>query len=292
MSIKIRVILLLLALFGILLPDFIFLISKATTSPKKAQENAENEIAQEFIRQFNQNPQKTIDDIKIYAGLENYFMVIEKTKYLLKTGNAEIIEMNALATAALRKQQDEKKIKENIDPNAIFEITSATHPNLYKSAGKEKIKHINNLLKSAAKKIVLSENCDYLKSIDYSDSRSSPLSNKIVFLADCLNGNRFYISEPEINAAANVASEQDKMRTVSDGDAAEKCKASVIGHLQFPSSFSENWGGTSIYRAPSTGNIVVSIDFEAKNGLGLNIPQRARCVIDSNGIGSPEIFNR
>ena len=46
-----------------------------------------------------------------------------------------------------------------------------------------------------------------------------------------------------------------------------------------------------MYRA-NIGNIAVNFDFDAKNGLGIELHQRARCIIDEDGINTPEISNR
>ena len=126
--------------------------------------------------------------------------------------------------------------------------------------------------------------------IGLSTDRSAP-PNKIVFFADCANGERFYISESEIKAKAPIVSKKDKLSGITDKKAQQACIDQTKAVLNFPSSFDLKLLSVEVNRAP-TGNIGVTFNFDAKNGLGIALPQKARCIIDDEGIHPVQISNR
>lgn len=186
--------------------------------------------------------------------------------------------------------QETNDPKNKIAEYAVRPITKSGYPTTYKKWGSTKIKHINSLQNQAADKIALSKNCDRLEMIGLSSDRSKPPS-KIVFFADCLNGERFYINEAEIKASGTVKSKNNKLASITDHDAQRACVDKTKAMLHFPSSFDLKSFSVAINRA-KTGNIGVTFDFNAKNGLGNVLPQKARCIIDDQGIHPVEITNR
>ena len=180
--------------------------------------------------------------------------------------------------------------EDKIADRAISPITKKSYPKTYAKWGAANIKKINGLLKPAALIAAKSSSCDTVDIIDLSNNRSKP-PNRIVFYADCVNGERFYISEADIKNDKPAISKQNTTKNISDIDATNACKEEVKAILQFPSSFDRKAFTTAVYRAPA-GNIAITFDFDAKNGMGLVLPQKARCVIDDRGINPPEISNR
>lgn len=164
-----------------------------------------------------------------------------------------------------------------IGPYAVSSITQGQYPKAYKAWGKKGIDRINKLLRPGAELIAASPECDLVEYIDLSDRSKAP--SAIVLFADCKNGKRFFVTEKEINAKASVQSTSAKTATVSDSTAIEQCTQLIKRTLNFPSTFDPNFFGTGVYRAP-TGNILVTVDFEAKNAVGAALPHRAQCSID------------
>lgn len=173
---------------------------------------------------------------------------------------------------------------------AVQSITKSGYPTTYKTWGANKIKHINDLQPKAALKIAASPECNRLEMLGLSLDRSIP-PNKIVFFADCANGQRFYITESEIKASGAVRSKSAKLSEITDTEAQTACIKQTQAMLNFPSSFDLKVLSLDISRA-TTGNIEVTFNFDAKNGLGNVLPQKARCIIDDVGLHPVEISNR
>ncbi|MGB5091985.1 MAG: hypothetical protein WBN97_01560, partial [Parvibaculum sp.] len=151
------------------------------------------------------------------------------------------------------------------------------------------VKRINAMRIAAAEKAAASSECDSVETADLSDNRSIP-KTRIVIFVDCRNGKRFYIGENEVDLPAQ--SEETKMSGLSDRAALSRCEEALKGALRYPSTYDPDFGGKGVYRAPTTGNVVATIDFEAKNGFGNVIPQRAKCYFNGAGMEGPEIADR
>ena len=64
--------------------------------------------------------------------------------------------------------------------------------------------------------------------------------------------------------------------------AINQCRKHIRNQLHFPSSYQED-AATDLVANRTSGNRRVRIDFVAKNGFGIEIPQQAECTIDSEG---------
>jgi len=194
-------------------------------------------------------------------------------------GLAALVAFNAVAFAA------------PVDPNVYKPMDRKNYPKTFQKWGASGVKKIDELRKSAAQFAAGSLECDKVAISELSDSRSSPPDN-IVILVDCENGKRFYLSAADIKEARAPQSQDAKMESFTDAAALEQCQAKVRESLAFPSSMSIKWSGSNVYRAPTTGNVVASFDFDAKNSLGNELPYKARCVFDDRGMHTPEISGR
>lgn len=173
-----------------------------------------------------------------------------------------------------------------VGPNAAFLIQGKGWDKTRRVWGDSWIKRINRAMPLVAQKAAESPECDYVEIVGLSD-RSTP-KKTIVFFVDCRNGARFYLREDEISIGAIPVSKNSKTAAISDSAAVTACEDSVKSQLAFPLTFARHWTATSVYRAPY-GNIAVEFVFEAKNGFGAELPQRARCVIDDTGIHPAEL---
>lgn len=152
--------------------------------------------------------------------------------------------------------------------------------------GKTWIKRINETMPLAMQKAASSPECDFAETAGISDR--STVRKEMIFFVDCRNGKRFFISQNDLNSNQVVVSKNAKIATIDDVTAIEACEKSVKSQLNFPLSFNRHWTATAVHRAPS-GNIAVEFIFDSKNALGAELPQKARCIIDDEGIQPAEI---
>lgn len=180
--------------------------------------------------------------------------------------------------------------KAAIDRNIYDPYTRKSYPKTFARWGDAGVGKINRYRIDAAELVSENRRCDLVEIAELSETRSEP-PDRVVIFVDCRNGERFYLAGPDIEARVAARSNNEKTGGLSDARLIRSCEESVAAALRFPSSFDKNWFSTNVYRAPQ-GNVVVTFDFEAKNGLGLLLPQQARCVADDRGMHPPEFTNR
>lgn len=179
---------------------------------------------------------------------------------------------------------------ENVDPSAYTPYNQKTYPKTFRTWGKAGVSKINKYMKIGAYRAAESPRCDKVETADLSDTRSSPPDNIVVFV-DCANGERFYFTAKELENSGSSLSQKQKTEHVGDSAYRSQCEQAIQRELKFPSSMDKKWFSTNVYRAPQ-GNVVVTYDFSAKNGFGIDLPQTARCVFDDRGMHPVEIANR
>lgn len=176
------------------------------------------------------------------------------------------------------------------NPETYAPYTRKGFEKTFKKWGDAGMERVNEYRKKATFAVANSSSCDKVEYADLSDNRSQP-PNKIVVFVDCANGQRFYLDNTELDKQASATSIADRTRGLNDKDLISSCETAIRQSLRFPSSFDKAWFTTNVYRAPQ-GNVVVTFDFTAKNGFGIDLPQQARCVTDDRGTHPPEIYNR
>lgn len=78
---------------------------------------------------------------------------------------------------------------------------------------------------------------------------------------------------------------------LSENDAMADCQASTRQSAKFPSSVNFSaLGGAA--RTGNDGTVTVRLDFEAKNGFGNLLPQRATCIYPPSGPRTVSIEDR
>lgn len=172
--------------------------------------------------------------------------------------------------------------------HVAYEITESGYPKTYARWGRKWIDDINSMMPLAVQRVAENPACDAPEAADLSDNRSSP-QVEAVFYVDCSNGERFYVSQNELSDTTKIQAESD----VLGGEPSEyikPCQEMVKAQLNYPSSLDADIG-TSAFKGTS-GNIVVEMSFTAKNALGAELPQSARCVFGTNGENEAVITNR
>lgn len=180
---------------------------------------------------------------------------------------------------AKRKAEEEAKI----GPHAVIAYDQKNYPKFFAQWGADGMAKINKLMPLVARKAAASPECDLVELVEFSGQRSVPRS-KMVFFVDCKNGKRFYIEEAELAVASVPKSQTAKTAAIGDAQAILACREAIRVQLTNPLTFDTKFGTTSVYRAPTTGNVVVEFLFEAKNNFGAALPHRARCVITDRGM--------
>lgn len=179
--------------------------------------------------------------------------------------------------------------KAEIADYALSPYTADQYPKLFAAFG-GRIKDVERLRRIAAEKAAESPTCDRVEIVELSQGRSS-LSD-LNYFVDCANTTRFRFSEAELASARPAASESQK--AWDEGEARSACADLIRQSATIPTSVRvHSFLGTSVYKAPSTGNVVVTSDFNAKNAFGTEIGYRAKCYFEPGiATGKIEISQR
>lgn len=137
---------------------------------------------------------------------------------------------------------------------------------------------------AAAIRAASSEQCDYVEVAEASDKSTK---SNIVFFVDCRNGERLYVSEQDLKSKANSVFQSDKV--IDQSTAIEACSNAAKSMTTHPELANmHTWSGASFNANKSTGNALVTVDFEAKNLMGVEGKFTARCIFPADG-QPPEI---
>ena len=102
-----------------------------------------------------------------------------------------------------------------------------------------------------------------------------------VFFVDCANGERFYVSQNDLANTQEIKSQTEK--AISQSEALDSCIQMVKANTKYPSSVNFKMLDSGGFTAKTTGNVVVTLGFEAKNSLGAEVSAKARCVFTPDG---------
>lgn len=179
--------------------------------------------------------------------------------------------------------------KAEISDYALTPYTADQYPKLFAAFG-SRINDVERLRRAAAEKAAASPTCDRVEIVELSQERSS-LSD-LNYFVDCANTTRFRFSETELASAGPAASESQK--AWDEAEARRACEDLIRQNATIPTSVKvHSFLGTSVYKAPSTGNVVVTSDFDAKNAFGTEIGYRAKCYFQPGvAAGKVEISQR
>jgi len=210
-----------------------------------------------------------VDKNKLGPGLR-----FEFDKYMKKEG-AIVKQSNASQT--------------EIPDYVLSPYTADQYPKLFAAFG-SRIDDVQRLRRAAAEKAAASPTCDRVEVVELSQERSS--LTDLNYFVDCANTTRFRFSETELASAGPAASESQK--AWGEAEARSACEELIRQSASIPTSVKvHSFLGTSVYKAPSTGNVVVTSDFDAKNAFGTEIGYRAKCYFKPGiATGKIEISQR
>jgi hypothetical protein len=180
--------------------------------------------------------------------------------------------------------------KAEIPDYALTPYTQDQYPKLFAAFG-SRIADVERLRRSAAEKAAASPTCDRVEMVELSQERSS--LSELHFFVDCANVTRFRFSEPEL-AAASAPALSESQKAWSEADALRACEDLIRQSATIPTSVKiHSFLGTSVFKAPSTGNLVVTSNFDAKNAFGTEIGYQAKCYFKPGiATGTVEIQQR
>ena len=171
------------------------------------------------------------------------------------------------------------------------------YPEEYKQWGESGFKRFNAMVAPALRKAM--PLCDDTEAdpramfdFDKEPNKAPPI------VVDCEGKNdkghsRFFFTEDDLKSNAPAISAKDRLAKVSNSEAITACEEALKESLIHRSTFESGWFGTSVYRAEDVGNMVVTIDFEARNSFNLALKYRGTCGFDYRGVMQrPEIQER
>ena len=161
---------------------------------------------------------------------------------------------------------------------ALTDYTEKSFPKLFAQWGADGIERIKGNDKKALQYAASSERCDQVEYVAFSD-KESIYPDRIVSFADCKNGERFYYDSSKDGKSAVAESE----KAMSEGSAYLVCKDMVRSELNYPSTLDVRLLDSRADKNQTTGNVVVILGFNAKNGFGAEEEHKARCVVTNNG---------
>lgn len=174
-----------------------------------------------------------------------------------------------------------------ISSSALSNYTREQYPKTFNVWGESGVERIKALELVAVSKASESDRCDSVSYAGLSEQRSTPTTNIVVF-ADCDNGERFYVSEDSVSSKPVAQSD----KALSSAKAIEMCKSMILEKAKYPSSVDFGVFGSAASANKTTGNSVVTVDFQAKNDVGGVVSMSARCVLPEKGRPEIQLSNR
>ncbi len=173
------------------------------------------------------------------------------------------------------------KYSNRIDPSGLSPYTMKGYPKTVKKY-KTRLKEIEHFRRRTAEMVLDSGKCKFVEYVELSTKSSI---NDLIFFADCRNGHRVFLNEREIAKGKKVMTQADK--SWSKEMAREACIDTIKSSAKLPSELDiHHFTGTSVYKAPTTHNVVVKINFDAKNLLGAELPYTATCYFEPGRAGT------
>ncbi|WP_319783688.1 SH3 domain-containing protein [Oceanisphaera sp. IT1-181] len=169
-----------------------------------------------------------------------------------------------------------------ISSTAIPPFTAENFPT-YSVKYRSRLSEMDNFRRKAAEMAVDSGKCDYVLMSALSDSRST--INHLKFWVDCKNESRIYLDEFEIKNKTPARTQKES--SWDKRDAIMACWDMIEER-----TISHKVKRTSSYKAPTTHNVVISVDFDALNAYGVKIPYAAKCYFPPNEAGTIEVRSR
>lgn len=173
--------------------------------------------------------------------------------------------------------KETSKLPAEISAHAYSNYTYDQYPRTFDKWGEDWVRKISDVEHGAAEKIANDPNtCDIIDYVGLSDNKSI-VKQKIVVFVDCRNGDRYYVSDNEVNDSRKILSQSEK--AISLNTAFKQCQVLVKKSGKYASSENFNILSTEGFQAQTTGNVVVNIQFDSQHMS----QQKAKCIFTPDG---------
>ena len=189
--------------------------------------------------------------------------------------------------AAEAEAKNKENYKAHIRNYALDPYTPDQYPKLI-AKYKTRLKEIEIMRRRAAEMAIDSGKCDYVETVEISDSKSS--LRDVRLFVDCTNQQRFYLSENEIKNSSPARAESEK--AWSTDSARTACRELIKDNATIPSSVDIHVFGSDVYRSQADGRVVITFNFDAKNEYGAEVGYVANCYFEPQRAGTIEISLR
>ncbi len=175
------------------------------------------------------------------------------------------------------EQETKEEEKPSFDPSVIYTISTEKGNGNDKSIDKygvDGVKKINGLLHKAAELMASNPICDKLNIVSL--SHKSTLNNILIY-GHCINGERFNLSEQDINNNNPVKTDKEKMQATVPYLMTD-CEKTIKSRLNYPSTYE-----SSIWDSDSRvfdDRVMIEQIFTAKNAYNLELKYRAKCFFN------------
>jgi DNA-directed RNA polymerase subunit RPC12/RpoP len=231
------------------------------------------------------NPKK-----KLYKTKYDYYSKQIEGKKSRENNSANKSELSPALQTNLGKadisstKQNQDKYSDRIDPSGLSPYTTKGYPKTVQKY-KTRLKEVEHFRRRVAEMVLDSGKCKF---IEYVELSTKSMLNNLIFYTDCRNGQRVYLNEREITKGEKVLTQADK--SWGEEAARQSCIDAIKSSAMLPSELDiHHFTGTSVYKAPTTHNVVVTINFDAKNLLGAEIPHTATCHFEPGKVGTVDI---
>jgi len=203
------------------------------------------------------------------------------TEAIKGTGNKKIED-----NQEIREVEEKQEHQGQIADYALTPYTRDQYPQAFAKFGK-RMNELEKFRRLSAEKAAASPTCDKVELVEVSPSRGH--LNDMHFFADCTNGTRFRFSEGELKSKPEQLVLSEEQKAWKEADAREACGQMIRENATIPTSVDlHTFLGTSTFKAQSTGNVVVTMNFDARNVFNTKMGYTAKCYFKP-GISQGEI---
>ena len=178
-----------------------------------------------------------------------------------------------------------------IDPGLVLPYERKLDADIYRLWGAKGAARLSAFKKAAAETVAKNPTCGRVSYVDLADeAHGTRFPSHPVMIVDCDPIQRFFVSESDIGK--ETLSQTQKGQAFTRVGVTKICLNSIRSKLSYPSSMDLSPLSVSADQGVGTGNWGVSFEFKAKNALGNEMPQTARCIITPDGDVEANIENR
>ena len=148
-------------------------------------------------------------------------------------------------------------------------------PEVYKKWGSKWVEKINQMMPQAVEKIRGNPKCDTPESVILSEQKSR-VRKEAIFIVDCSNGERFYVSQKEFKSNKVIQAQTDKLGEPSAY--VESCKKAIKDSAEYTIKFDS--GITA--RKTQSGNIEIIAPYTIQNSSNSGSNLAMRCLVTTD----------